>query len=273
MNSPHKVSVICPAFNASPFVLETLSCVLTQSVAPVEVIVVDDGSTDDTLKRVEEFFAMNTRGSCELKLLSEKHAGPGAARNAGIRAATGDWIAFIDSDDLWMNEKLGEVSNFIAAHSIGAQSELNFICHSEVHIHFDGSRSELHYGRMFNKDKPLPPQLYRRCLFSTSAVVCKRKLFFDYGFFSETLMSGQDYDLWLTISPHLNVGFIDKLLGVYRDRRGNISSGAAIPRLENLFRIYWHHRDKVSPILTATMLSRLLAFYLFEQVRRLKVCL
>ena len=88
------VSAIIPTYNNASLVQEAVESVLKQTYTPVECIVVDDGSTDDTLHRLEKF------GS-KITIVRQAHQGPAVARNAGIRLAHGDYIAFLDSDDLW----------------------------------------------------------------------------------------------------------------------------------------------------------------------------
>src|SRR5476651_1288756 len=94
-----KTSVIIPAYNRAALVGETIRCVLRQSLPADEIIVVDDGSIDNTLDVLESF------GS-RLRIIRQSNAGPGAARNAGLAAATGDYIWFMDSDDLASLNKL-----------------------------------------------------------------------------------------------------------------------------------------------------------------------
>ncbi len=101
------VSVVIPAFNAGPYITETLESVLGQSYPHREIIVVDDGSTDDTERRVAPYLR-------QIRYLRQPNAGEGKARNAGLRAAKGDYIALLDADDLWLPEKL-EVQLQVAA--------------------------------------------------------------------------------------------------------------------------------------------------------------
>lgn len=101
------VSVVIPAFNAGPYIAETLESVLGQTYPHREIIVVDDGSTDDTEGRIEPYLR-------QVRYLRQPNAGEGKARNLGLRAATGDYIAFLDADDLWLPETL-EVQLQVAA--------------------------------------------------------------------------------------------------------------------------------------------------------------
>src|SRR5688572_33231336 len=93
------VSVVIPAYNAAAFIRETIDSALAQTYRDFEVIVVNDGSTDDTMARLREF------GS-RIRVHEQSNSGVATARNSGVKIATGSWIAFLDSDDLWMPQKL-----------------------------------------------------------------------------------------------------------------------------------------------------------------------
>ena len=110
-----KISVVCPVYNSSPYIEKTLKGIINQSLFPYEVIISDDGSNDNTLEIVEKFVQRN-RKKFKWHILINSHKGPGAARNLGIKKASGDWIAFLDSDDIWMRDKIEKVSKAITNH-------------------------------------------------------------------------------------------------------------------------------------------------------------
>jgi glycosyltransferase involved in cell wall biosynthesis len=119
------VSVIIPVYNTGPYIAETLDSLLNQTYPSREIIVVDDGSTDDTPRRLEAYRPWVT-------VIRQHNAGPGAARNAGLRMASGEYIAFLDHDDLWLPEKL-EIQVSIAAR---IPTSGMIVCDG---VHFDGS--------------------------------------------------------------------------------------------------------------------------------------
>lgn len=249
------ISIVCPTFNSASFIGKTLDSVFGQTVSPYELVVSDDGSSDGTADLIERMFQQRSP-LLRCLLVRNEHCGPGAARNAGIRAATGDWIAFLDSDDLWQPEKLERVWN-----AIGQHPDANFVCHHETMIRKDGTSHVLEYGRRFCGRRSLVRQVYASNIFSTSAVVCRRSLLLEYGLFDETLMSAQDYELWLRLSPHVQPLFVEEVLGCYVERAGNITSGSSGARMLNEFRIAVRHARMVPMRDFATRVVRIMATY------------
>jgi len=257
VNEP-RFSVVCPAYNSQAYILRTLQTVVDQQFGPLELIIIDDGSSDGTPELVEAFLAEHAR-RFEWSVLRTSHRGPGAARNAGVQAASGEWIAFLDSDDIWFPHKLARVRDVITS-----DSRVNFICHHEELIKLDGSVVGLDYSSYYTPDRPLPLQMYQRNLFSTSAVACRRDLLVRNGMFDETLMSAQDYELWLRLAPQIVVRFIQERLGQYVERQGNITSGNWRRRMHNELRIAFLHRRQVS--FPAFMLRASRVLYAYSRI-------
>ena len=226
MKSP-SIAVVCPTYNSANFITNTLQSVLCQEQLPDEIIISDDGSKDETLKLVRQILA-NAPLETRCIVLENSHAGPGAARNAGILAASSDFIAFLDSDDLWHPEKI------LRCHkALSADPSVNFLVHWEV-MHLENGRTkELLNGAKLRKDKNLSRQLYSGNMFSTSAVVCCRALLAQCGGFDTHLSSAQDYELWLRMSPYIRTEVINSFLGTYIVRSNNITSGRLLPRFTN----------------------------------------
>ena len=262
MDPRTQVSVVIPAYEAADFIAATLATVATQTVLPREVFVVDDGSSYDTCAVVEAFSRDNPQ--LQFRLLREPHHGPGAARNAGVRAATGTWIAFLDSDDLWEPAKLERM----AAASRQAPGA-NFLCHNEMHRRRHGSITAVDYSKGYRADRSLLEQLFVRNRFSTSAVLCRRDIILDCGGFDTTLPNAQDYELWLRMSPRLRVLFVTEVLGTYVERAGNITSGRAWRRVLNVLRVLHRHREKVGRITYMKTLARCLLAQGYHALRQL----
>jgi glycosyltransferase involved in cell wall biosynthesis len=245
------------------FVVRTLESVVCQTLPPDEIIVSDDGSTDDTVACVTRF--LQGYPSIRSVVITGTHNGPGAARNSAVTRATNDWIAFIDSDDFWFPTKLEKVTSAIAEHP-----SANLFCHSEEQIHLDGSRRAIKYSVWFDSRRPLPQQLYYRDFFSPSAVTCKRSLICDSGLFDERIMSGvEDFDLWQKMAHRIAPVFIDETLGYYYDREGSISSRGDWKRWQDMVRLAFRYRHTVTPIGTAFHLTKVTAFFGLRGMRQL----
>ena len=257
-----KITVICPTYNSESFVEDTLHSVFSQTRLPEELVLVDDGSSDRTVELLEKLVG---KYSSQLRclIIQGDHKGPGAARNRGIQAATGDWIAFIDSDDLWEKTKLEIIEETLCFYP-----EINFLCHSEISRTLTGSERKLEYYRRYNQNKPLSGQLFSANLFSTSAVVCKRKVLMDSQGFDESLMSAQDYELWLRLSPNLNVFFLSDILGKYIHRPGNITSSGLNKRLKNELKIAIKYRHYVPKTGFIIRICRILISFTIQFFRR-----
>jgi glycosyltransferase involved in cell wall biosynthesis len=179
-----------------------------------------------------------------MRLLREPHRGPGAARNAGVRAARSEWIAFLDADDLWYPSKLERMTA-----AMRACPAANVYCHNEMLGLPDGRERITDYGARIDSNRPLAQQLFRDNCFSTSALVCQRDMVLRWGGFDEALSSAQDYELWLRMSPDLVPKFVPEVLGTYVVRQGNISTSRYWRRLLNILRVKHRHRAKGGTLL------------------------
>jgi glycosyltransferase involved in cell wall biosynthesis len=183
-------------------VCEAIDSVLSQTYSDRELIVVDDGSTDNTRHVLSAYGDV-------LKYIHTCHGGPGAARNRGIEAAGGQYIAFLDSDDVWKPEKLMRQMEFFAAapgESVCQTREIWFRRGVRVNPR---KKHRMFSGWIFEKCLPL-------CIVSPSSVVIHRRVFNTVGVFDESLPACEDYDLWLRISPRYRIHLIDEELIIKR---------------------------------------------------------
>lgn len=254
------VSVVIPVFEAANFIINTLKTVVDQTILPLEIVIVDDGSQDNTCSIIESFCLANP--TVRIRLLREPHRGPGSARNTGIRAAVGSWIAFLDSDDLWYPNKLEQIA---VAHR--TKPDTNFLCHNELHSRLENAEHVNDYGLGFRADISLSMQLFSKNRFSTSAVVCRRDLILNCGGFDEVLPNAQDFELWLRMSPSIKVLFVSVVLGVYVDRAGNISSGRIWRRYTNVLRVLHKHRKLVTTVVYLKTILRVSASFVYRGFR------
>ena len=212
-----QVSVIIPTYNRGWIIKEAIDSVLAQDYTEFELIVVDDGSTDHTSDVLDSYGDV-------IKVFSQKNKGVSAARNRGIEEASGTFIAFLDSDDLWLSQKLSVQIEFFN------QTPDALICQTEeVWI-----RNGLRVNPKKRHQKPsgiiFKPSL-ELCLVSPSAVMIRRSLFDWVGEFDETLPACEDYDLWLRISCRFPVHLIDTPLIVKRGGHDDqLSKGAGLDK-------------------------------------------
>ena len=193
-----RVSVVIPTYNRAEFVREAIASVLRQDYPDVELVVVDDGSSDGTAAVVREF-------GTAVRYLWQENRGVSAARNRGAAACAGDLIAFLDSDDLWMPGKVAAQVAYFEAHP-EAQA-----CHTdEVWIRRGVRVNERHVHRKQGGWQFLAS--LSRCLISPSAIMMRRGLWDRLGGFDETLPACEDYDLWLRLTALAPVGFIGQRL-------------------------------------------------------------
>ncbi|SHF68048.1 Glycosyl transferase family 2 [Desulfacinum infernum DSM 9756] len=214
---PGLVSVIIPTHNRARMVREAVESVLAQKDARFELIVVDDGSTDETPE------ALGPHRD-RLRFIRQENRGVSAARNRGIQVARGEWIAFLDSDDLWLPGKLRAQLSFFEEHP-----DL-LICQTE--------EVWIRNGRRWNPKKyhAKPSgycfgRLLERCLVSPSAVMIHRRVLNEVGLFDETLPACEDYDLWLRIGCRRPIGLVPEPLVIKRGGHPDQLS-ATVPALD-----------------------------------------
>jgi len=195
---PPRVSVIIPTFNRAWAVGKAIDSVLAQDYPNVELIVVDDGSSDQTGALLSAY-----KGA--LLPIHQPNQGVSAARNRGVAAAAGDLIAFLDSDDYWLPGKLSEQVAFFNAHPAA------LICQTEEIWIRNGRRVNPRRRHQKAAGDIFIPSL-ALCLVSPSAVMVKKALFTEIGGFDEDLPACEDYDLWLRVSSRYPVHLIEKPL-------------------------------------------------------------
>jgi glycosyltransferase involved in cell wall biosynthesis len=210
-HKPPQVSVILPTYDRGWVLAEAIESVLEQDFADYELIVVDDGSTDETN-------AILKACGDQIRILRQKNNGVSAARNAGVRAAAGKLIAFLDSDDLWLPSKLSQQVAFFDRHpkAVACQTEETWIRNGR-RVN-PKKRHRKPSGMIFEPSLEL-------CLVSPSAVMIRRLLFDQVGLFDESLPACEDYDLWLRISCRYPIHLLSTPLIVKRGGHSDQLSG------------------------------------------------
>ena len=193
------VSVVIPTLNRCLLLKRAIDSVLNQSVSPNEVIVIDNGSSDETINMISTDYP-------DIIFLTEEKIGVSASRNQGIKKSNSEWVAFLDSDDVWEPFKLEKQLTF----NNRFKTNFRFIHTNETWI-----RNGKFLNQMKKHEKS-GGDLFKNCLklccISPSSSMIKKEVFKDYGFFDEELQVCEDYDMWVRITAKENVGYLSEPL-------------------------------------------------------------
>lgn len=208
------VTVVLPAYNAREHIAQAIHSILAQDYSSLEVIVVDDGSLDDTAELVRQKFPM-------VRLYEKENGGAASARNFGLRNATGEYIAFLDADDVWLPGKLHAQIRYMESNS-----DCRLLCGKFSFWLADEDG-------FFPEPSTLFPEVgvakvevgcsgwvYHKLLLSnfvwTSTVIMRHELIEEIGYFDESLRLGQDYDYWLRASRVTEIHRLENIVALYR---------------------------------------------------------
>lgn len=203
-----KITAIVPTFNRAPHLATTIESILNQSYKIDEIIVIDDGSTDDTQKLLHRFK--------DLTIVKTSNEGVSHARNIGIKEAKNEWLCFLDSDDEWLKYK---IENQVRLHR---QTGLLFShtgeiwCRNEKIVKYPKSLAKPE-GDCFLQN-------LTTCKIAASSVMVHKKVFGTIGYFDETMRVCEDYDLWLRISYQYKIGLIKDELIIKKAGHEQLSS-------------------------------------------------
>ena len=197
-NRQNSISVIIPVFNRVKLIARCINSVINQTYPVNEIIVVDDGSNDGTYDLIRKNFP-------QVISIYQENKGVSNARNVGIQSAKSKWIAFLDSDDEWLPNKIEKQISFIK------KNPLYKVCHSdEIWIRDDVRVNPMKKHRKYGGD------IYKKCLplcvISPSSIIIHKDIFNDVGLFDKNLPVCEDYDLWLRICSKYEVLFLDQKL-------------------------------------------------------------
>lgn len=208
------VSVIIPSFNSSQYLKESIDSVLSQTYKKFEIVVVDDGSTDDVEEVVAPYIS-----SGAIHFLKKENGGPAPARNLGIRNSSGELIAFLDADDVWKQDKLEEQLPLFSDEKIAlVYSDMEFFG-----APFRFSRYSDMAGGFYEGD--VLYNLLKGNFIPNSSVVVRRKILEEVGLYNEDpeLFAVEDYDLWIKVATKYKIGFSPESLVKYRVHENQIS--------------------------------------------------
>lgn len=217
------VSVIIPVFNGARFLSRAIDSALSQTLAPHEVIVVDDGSTDETPDVIARY------GS-RIRSARIPNSGPAGARNQGIRMATGQAIAFLDADDVWFKDKLRYQVEALERYPEAGMVVCDFAVRYP-HLRYRMMRHSdvLRNRAMMNFDSPLREDPFKLLMIehfvgTASAAVIRKDIIDRVGFFNPEYRSSQDYDYWLRVSLLTNITVLSQVLFYKKNHPANISA-------------------------------------------------
>lgn len=218
-----RVSVVIPAYNAGRYVGAAIRGILEQHYPDAEILLIDDGSKDSTVELVRERFPM-------VRILQQANTGAAAARNTGMRAASGELVCFLDADDGWFPGKLAAQVTYLKQHP-----EVGVVYHRWLVWRTDTPDAG-------DWPKPPPkldtesadpefsgwiyPRLLLDCIVHTSTVMMRRQVIDAVGFFDTTLVTGEDYDYWLRVSRHTEIHKLRGTYSFYRLAPGSLTTGA-----------------------------------------------
>ena len=212
------ISVVIPSYNRKDFLKRSIDSAINQTKKPLEIIVVDDGSTDGTEAMIKSDYDF-------VKFIKQKNKGVSAARNIGIKVSIGEWICFLDSDDEWKKDKL--------------EKQINAMKSNPGYKFFHSNEIWIKNGIRINqkkKHKKYGGDIFEKCLdmcrISPSSVMIDKTVFDEVGNFNEDLVVCEDYELWLRICDKYRVFFIDEPLIIkYGGHQGQLSY--SIESIEN----------------------------------------
>jgi glycosyltransferase involved in cell wall biosynthesis len=205
------VSVIIPTYNSADYIEEALESVFEQTFQDFEIIVIDDGSTDGTGEILKKYGE-------RVKYLFQENGGPASARNRGIRIARGEYIAFLDADDLWVSTKLEkQVSLF------HQRKHLGMVTTGACSFDEKGV-----FGYSTDKRKTLmvgdiARNIFLRSNIGTPTVMVRKEVFDSIGFFEENIRQAEDDNMWIRITAHYDVELIDEALIKIRNHPGRMT--------------------------------------------------
>ncbi len=215
------VSIIIPSYNAEKYVREAVDSALAQTHKGTEVVVVDDGSTDNTREVLRPYTEAG-----RIKYVHQANKGLAGARNAGIESSSGDYVAFLDADDIFLPDKVEEQVGALEANKDYG------VCYSDL-LHFDNSGKLYHHRYKYPSGEIFEPLLHKQFI-NPLTVMARREIFEKYGYFDESLRRSEDWDMWLRLA-HAGVKFyfLDKPLAKYRiQNNDNLSATGSEPEMK-----------------------------------------
>ncbi len=230
------ISVIIPTYNRLPVLGRAVQSVLKQTFSDFELILIDDGSSDGTERWIQS-------QGFPIRYFYQDHCGVSTARNRGIRESRGEWISFLDSDDVWHKQKLEKQMDYLREKPDIQICQTNEIWFRNGRRVNSGKKHQKQGGWIFQNCLPA-------CAISPSAVMMHKTIFKTVGFFDENLPACEDYDLWLRVALHFSVGLLEDSLvikyGGHSDQLSRQIWGLDRFRIESLRKIFTAQKISLS---------------------------
>ncbi len=204
-HAPAKVAVVIPTYNCAQYLARALASAAAQTYQDFQLVVIDDGSTDNTEEIAGKF-------PCVFE--KQRHAGQAAARNRGISISSSPYVAFLDADDAWLPQKLEKQIAFLESHP-----DVSLVCCDCA----DGGSEPVARSELCVPQYPRFEHLARECFIFTPTVVVRRECLDECGGFNESLKVSEDFNLWLKIASRRKVTFMRDTLAVRYKRDGSLS--------------------------------------------------
>lgn len=208
-----KFSVIIPLYNKAPYVRKALDSVFAQTYKDFELIIVDDGSTDNSLEVVKEFVGhIDDRWIDDrLTIISQTNGGVAAARNRGVKESKGEYMCFLDADDWWEPTFLAGMDRLIKEYPDAGIYATNYIYYKpgKTHVALNLSRGYINYPEAYAKNLVMPVTSITTCM--------PRKVFDEMGGFPLEIKLGEDFLLWAKTALHYPIAFCEKPLAYYNN--------------------------------------------------------
>ncbi len=210
------VSIVIPVFNNEEHILRALDSVSGQSYKNFEVVLVNDGSHDNSVDRARDFH--DNHKEINLTIIEQTNNGAGSARNTGIRLCKGEFVSFLDADDWWLPGKLEKVVNLFKD-----EANADLVCHDEIMVDVHGVKNLIDHKKKYVEKNNTFVSMYYGNFLSPSAVTVKKKSLLKTNLFDEKLETAEEYDLWLQLAKFVKIEFINEPLGYFFDNPNGLS--------------------------------------------------
>jgi len=253
-----KVSVVISTYNKPDLLTEAVNSVLNQTFTDFELIIVDDESIDNTREVIADF----QKKSDKIRYVFQKNGGPSAGRNAGIRESRGEYIAFLDHDDLWVPEKLMKQVKFL-------DDNKNYAMVYADAYEFNGDivteERKLREIDRRNMSGHILKNLILRCFIPAPSVMIRKSAVDETGFFDTRCLFSQDWNYWLRVAKKHEIGYLDEVLAGYRRHSGNITNNSELHIRERHWIVDNAFDSKIMPEGLAKCRRLAHAFIYFEE--------